>query len=84
LPFLAILTIAAVAMVAVYMKGYIDGRTGKGFQLTPEILAAEAKLSLVKARARDAYFFMTRSTRNMEPTKNQTKSGSHHGAGISG
>jgi len=53
--FLSIVAVVAVALVAVYMKGHIDGSVGKGLQLTPEALAAKAKVSPVKARERDFY-----------------------------
>jgi ribonuclease Z len=56
LAFLAIVAVVVVAMIGVYIKGNYDGRVGKGLQLTPEVLAAKAKLSPVKARPRDAYF----------------------------
>ena len=52
----AIVAVAVVAMIGVYIKGNYDGRVGKGLELTPEVLAAKAKLSPVKARPRDAYF----------------------------
>jgi ribonuclease Z len=48
LAFLAIVAVVAVAMVAVYMKGHIDGSVGKSLQLTPEAQAAKAKISPVK------------------------------------
>ena len=54
---LAIAAVVAVAMVAVYMKGHLDGSVGKGLQLTPQAQAAKAKVSPVKARGdRGAYF----------------------------
>ena len=55
LTLLAIVAVVVVGMVAVYTKGHRDGSAGKGLQLTPEVLAAKAKLSPVKARARDFY-----------------------------
>ncbi len=57
LAFLAIVAVVAVAMVAVYMKGHLDGSVGKGLQLTPEAQAAKAKVSPVKARGdRGVYY----------------------------
>jgi ribonuclease Z len=57
LPFLAIVAVVAVAMVALYMKGHLDGSVGKGLQLTSEAQAAKAKVSPVKARGdRGVYY----------------------------
>ena len=40
LVFLAIVAVAGMAMIGVYIKGNYDGRVGKGSGLTPEVLAA--------------------------------------------
>ena len=57
LAFLAIVAVVAVALIAVYMKGHIDGSVGKRLQLTPEAQAAKAKVSPVKARGdRGVYY----------------------------
>ncbi|MGB7064723.1 MAG: hypothetical protein WBF55_06190, partial [Syntrophobacteria bacterium] len=57
LTLLAIVTVVAVAMVALYMKGHPDGRVGKILKLTPEAQAAKAKTSPVKAlKDRDVYY----------------------------
>ncbi len=56
LAFLTIVAIAAVAMMAVYMKGHFDGSVGKGLQLTPEVQAAKAKISPVEPRPREVYY----------------------------
>jgi ribonuclease Z len=57
--FLAILSVAALLITAVYVKGKYDGRVGKEFSLTTEAIAAQAKspVSPVKARGgRDTYY----------------------------
>ena len=57
LPFLAIVAVVAVAMVALYMKGHHDGSVGKSLQLSSEAQAAKAKVSPVKARGdRGVYY----------------------------
>ena len=57
LPFLAIVAVVAVAMIAVYLKGHHDGSVGKGLQLSSDAQAAKAKISPVKAlKERDVYY----------------------------
>jgi ribonuclease Z len=57
LPFLAIVAVVAVALIAVYMKGHHDGSVGKGLKLSSDAQAAKAKISPVKAlKERDVYY----------------------------
>ena len=59
LVFLATLSVAAILVTAIYMKGTYDGRAGKEFSLMKEAIAAQAKtpVSPVKARGgRGTYY----------------------------
>ncbi|UCF02383.1 MAG: MBL fold metallo-hydrolase [Deltaproteobacteria bacterium] len=57
LALLAIVAVAALAMVAGYMKGHHDGSVGRILQLSPEAQAAKAKMSPVKPlENRDVYY----------------------------